>query len=467
MNPTVNIPKSIVEQSETPKIVGVLYCPMKMYIYSCSLCEKRLHGISMYKNHMKNVHRDSSHFNRVIRTGRGPPKKTYTCVKCKKQLLGSVEYKKHLAGHDCKSFQEAVKCPVCELILQKSNLKEHLRQIHQTSLGKLRPFQCKKCTRLFLRFGNLLIHERNDHKERKQFAPQISGVNSKKEEQTACSKCGKVFSSVNWLRKHEFSAKCQATDSTAVQNSPKCQANNSNAVLNRPECQASNSNVVRKRSKNGAFKCSYCDSRFTAKFNVYRHERKAHGKHISLKKRKRRKREVSTDLESTKKYTEGVNQSNSVPKHHTPGGVKMIYADDLFCSYCPNFFANVYSKQLHEKIHTGEWSYKCKDCEMVFRLPRTCSDHEMKCGDMHDMIWCHFCDYCTKVRTNLELHYQNTHEFDLNEYESFLQKENHSSDALQNDAAGKQSPVFIKEEPDERMDDDDEALWSEFIVIDD
>ena len=70
------------------------------------------------------------------------------------QLLPTEEKEKYSAP------KKGVLCPVCyKIISKKSNLKVHLRSVHQ----KLRPYKCETCGRAFTQLRVLKDHVKRLH----------------------------------------------------------------------------------------------------------------------------------------------------------------------------------------------------------------------------------------------------------------------------------------------------------------
>lgn len=101
----------------------------------------------------------------------------------------------------------------------------------------------------------------------------------------------------------------------------------------------------------------------------------------------------------------------------TPGGVIMIYADDMYCSYCPLSFSTKLGKKDHERIHTGETPYSCEYCPVTFRLRYTFlahmkNSHPGKSYSTRYAYKCEICDATFNFKSMLENHQQNAHQKD-------------------------------------------------------
>ncbi|XP_045497006.1 zinc finger protein 2 homolog [Colias croceus] len=66
------------------------------------------------------------------------------------------------------------------------------------------------------------------------------------------------------------------------------------------------------------------------------------------------------------------------------------------CSYCGKLSKDVYSKQLHERIHTGERPYSCKFCSKPFADPSALLRHTRT----HTKDYRYVCDLCPKKFTD-------------------------------------------------------------------
>ncbi|KAL6956329.1 hypothetical protein U1Q18_049959 [Sarracenia purpurea var. burkii] len=132
----------------------------------------------------------------------------------------------------------------------------------------------------------------------------------------------------------------------------------------------------------------------------------------------------SASLSAGSNFTKTRKQFKTEPTKRT-GNTKIVYANELSCSYCPKFFANARAKSRHEKIHTGKRTFFCKFCSASFLYKRTGVSHEAQCHRLRMATWCRFCDFYTFMASSVESHYKNMHgfQFTSDEEKNFLRNE--------------------------------------------
>ncbi|XP_065207539.1 zinc finger protein 605-like [Planococcus citri] len=133
----------------------------------------------------------------------------------------------------------------------------------------------------------------------------------------------------------------------------------------------------------------------------------------SSKSSKFENKDILTVEESLAKITTtNVKKPRTKKRLITPGGVEMVYTNELCCSYCPNTFATISSKLRHERFHTGVRPFTCKLCKTTFYWERSMITHKLKCREVSidTHIWCNYCDFHHKQEVVLEQHYRNFHE---------------------------------------------------------
>lgn len=82
----------------------------------------------------------------------------------------------------------------------------------------------------------------------------------------------------------------------------------------------------------------------------------------------------------------------------------LIHADRLYCSFCPKKFTTIGNKKRHEKRHLGQFDYTCGNCSASFLCEESLISHTDECNDLHDALWCRFCDFHTKRQDALQKH---------------------------------------------------------------
>ena len=98
--------------------------------FECRPCKKK-----MYKK--TNLERHQEKFCKTI----DKSNLQYQCTKCPKKFFAERGRDRHEQLHD----ESPVQCPVCHEFRSKSNLKSHIRVVHQ----QIKPFECVPCDMKF------------------------------------------------------------------------------------------------------------------------------------------------------------------------------------------------------------------------------------------------------------------------------------------------------------------------------
>lgn len=97
----------------------------------------------------------------------------------------------------------------------------------------------------------------------------------------------------------------------------------------------------------------------------------------------------------------------------TPRGVLMVYANDMYCSYCPMVFSSVTGKKRHEMYHDGTTPFLCENCQVSFTRSARLTKHRVICHSIDllgkDIKWCSFCDNFSRKDEYLKKHYRKYH----------------------------------------------------------
>ena len=117
------------------------------------------------------------------------------------------------------------------------------------------------------------------------------------------------------------------------------------------------------------FPCNLCAKKFSSKSGLFVHRREQHTSIV---------RGVKCDI------CDFVSKGERNLKKH-----KEIHNNASYkkykCLYCPKSFRNFNSKNVHERIHTGEKPYQCNVCQKYFKRSHHLSSH-LKCVDHANQI---------------------------------------------------------------------------------
>ncbi|KAI8503104.1 Histone-lysine N-methyltransferase prdm9 [Branchiostoma belcheri] len=239
-------------------------------------------------------------------------------------------------------------------------------------------------TELLVWYGNeyakeLGISEKAQAKVEEARNQQKSGVQTGAVAGYSCSRCGKLFSTQDYLDRH-------------VKKHPDMSG------AKRLKCKHCNYSTditvdIKKHmvthTGERPFKCSTCRKRFTTNSSLRRHER------VHTGEKPYRCEECGKSFD----------RQYSLTTHMLTHSGLQPFA----CTHCGKGFAHTGSLQNHMRIHTGEKPYKCEHCEMAFTERGHLKRHVIS---IHTKEFPHRCQVCHKgflTPGELRTHVQKEH----------------------------------------------------------
>ncbi|XP_041981551.1 zinc finger protein 260-like [Aricia agestis] len=268
---------------------------------------------------------------------------------------------------------------------------------------------CEICKKIFKSKFSLAAHLRK-HTERKRML--------------SCSKCGKVFSKVSHVKRHELTHeekayKCSlCKKSFATRELFRQHLTQHNEAKVCPVCQKKfatkstlNAHISQVHNHKNMYLCSYCGKKFDSTSNLNQH----HLRHIGIKnwacslcpKKFVSKGELTSHgsihigekPHKCKQCNTAFTKKSSVIKHmKIHQGIKPFE-----CDTCHKKFRTNYSLKTHYRIHTGEKPYVCEICTQAFTQSNDLVKHRRK--HLGEKLF--KCDHCTesfRLKTELTHH---------------------------------------------------------------
>nr|XP_006812793.1 PREDICTED: zinc finger protein 729-like [Saccoglossus kowalevskii] len=342
-----------------------LVCHMRTHtrekLYKCIVCDHRFITESSLKSHVSALHFSHSSFRHV-------------CKRCGKSYLKKSELKKHVRFHTGKSISKGCITHVCKqcgkIFENKSILSVHM-QYHTG----VKPFQCKQCEKRFCTIGNLNVHMRI-HTSEKQYK---------------CSECGTAFRMKNLLKKHHMADhadvwpfqcdRCEKgfTQSRELSLHKKTHTQKSYDHTLCKKCGKSFSTIscLTRHQQNvhvseRQYKCQQCSRDYKSEMSLR--------EHLQIHTDKKQHQCTVCEKSFRAKQYLIVHQR----KHTGERPYK--------CTICEKDFAALCSFRYHQQTHTGEKPFQCDKCGKLFTNKRSLMAHIR----LHDGTKPYQCDQCNE-----------------------------------------------------------------------
>ena len=310
------------------------------------------------------------------------------------------ESHKGLTHYDFLTFHkgEKYKCDLCgKLFSHLTNLKKHLKMIHE---GPENPLQCKRCNKIFSRNNVLKKHILEVHE-------------GKRTKDHKCDICGHIFSESSGLKLHIKSVHEQIKDH-------KC--NDCNKAFSTRGTLKTHIENVHEDKRN--YKCEKCDIAYKERKTLNAHIRHVHegqekvffmcescGKSLatdySLKIHIRSEHEGKKDYECDlcgKLYSSKSPLLTHISRVHE--GKRFV------CDNCGNLLKSKASLNNHiMAVHGNQKDHKCQYCSTPFYITGL-SHHEKICPKNTQRLFfsCQKCKKSFSQNKTLKLHINNVHE---------------------------------------------------------
>lgn len=133
--------------------------------------------------------------------------------------------------------------------------------------------------------------------------------------------------------------------------------------------------------------CNICNKNFAGPETLKIHTRIIHKNKEDIQKLSKKKNFDDTNASKESKISKE-NRLKSVEKISPHGKLEKRYS----CTFCQKSFKHQYTKDIHERIHTGKKPYLCKICSNAFRSKFILLQHEVN----HTGEKRYSCKYCDK-----------------------------------------------------------------------
>ena len=133
--------------------------------------------------------------------------------------------------------------------------------------------------------------------------------------------------------------------------------------------------------------CNICNKKFAGPETLKIHTRIIHKNKEDIQKLSKKKNFDDTNASKESKISKE-NRLKSVEKISPHGKLEKRYS----CTFCQKSFKHQYTKDIHERIHTGKKPYLCKICSKAFRSKSILLQHEVT----HTGEKRYYCKYCDK-----------------------------------------------------------------------
>ena len=288
----------------------------------------------------------------------------HQCPSCIKSFANSTKLRIHIETvHEKKK----VKCPVCESIVLKHGLRNHMAVSHQGDRVN-KPFKCELCDFQSHAKKYLKAHIFNCHeKEKYQFEcdqcnkkfpfPHVLREHKEVEhdgiKRFMCHKCGKGFLRKTMFDEHVMKDTC---DSSANRNS-------------NPE----------------PVKCEECNETFSGRRYFVQHYRAIHG---GLPPDSQGKEQFMCD-QCPNVYISQLSLKMHIKTTHSGKLYKPAAKKDRKCPHCDKMFTTLTSYKEHLKVkHENSTPYKCDQCHRSYGTKSRLKVHKR---NMHQRIKCDEC----------------------------------------------------------------------------
>lgn len=144
----------------------------------CPICQKKFHGESLVKNHIRHVHnkkndKQCTDCGKTFKTNSAlvdhvrshSDELPFQCLKCGKKFQREMVYRKHLRNHEKDEIGFCVVCQVCG----KSFKRNEALKNHMTFHSGLKEYKCMYCQKDFYTKHQLRQHVISMHLSTQQF----------------------------------------------------------------------------------------------------------------------------------------------------------------------------------------------------------------------------------------------------------------------------------------------------------
>ncbi|XP_050518877.1 zinc finger protein ZFP2-like [Diabrotica virgifera virgifera] len=340
---------------------------------TCPVCLRTYAHMDSYRAHVALKHKPKDHncdtckrtfpddfyLSRHNATHNEDPE-LYECVICKKfQTKNAKNLYEHITKEHVK---EEMYCKECDkTFLSKTWFEDH--KIFHVEINEIDMYKCSRCKSTFTTNYSLMEHVQEAHIKYKcgqcdvtfPYKQNLDEHNRHLHvtaEELLCNECGKTFTNVKYLRRHEKTHKPEKYVCYIC----------GKILVNKPGFKLH----MRVHTGEKPYKCNFCNKAFRQSSVCNTHKKRIHG------------------------------------ESPYPGMIRMI-EKPYSCSQCKKSFFNTASLMIHMRVHTGEKPYSCSMCKKAFSYASSFKIH-MQTHNGERPYPCFECNKSFTDRTGLIKH---------------------------------------------------------------